>query len=136
MNRLQYLLVKLAEECSETAQRCAKALCFGIEEVQPGQPEDNRRRLEREFGEAVAVFEMLGFKIHDEDKVAKRAKVEHFMTYSRQLGTLEHPNQVRCTKATPWDGKTLPVLHEDAEFFGETSILVCPHCDLSWDVGT
>lgn len=88
MNRLQYLLAKLAEECSETTQRCTKALCFGIEEVQPGHTEDNRRRLEREFGEAVAVFEMLGFTIHEEDKVAKVAKVEHFMKYSRELGIL------------------------------------------------
>lgn len=89
MNEIEHLLTVLGEECAETIQRATKAARFGLHEVQPGQPEDNLRRLERELSEAVAVAEMLGLQIREEDKAAKREKLKKYMDFSRTLGTLE-----------------------------------------------
>ena len=89
MNDTEHLLTVLAEECSETAQRATKAIRFGLTEVQPEQSEDNRRRLEREYSEIVAVAELLGLKVREEDKAVKRAKLVKYMDYARQIGTLE-----------------------------------------------
>lgn len=47
--------------------------------------------------------------------------------------TLE--NQLRCTKEAPWDKRTLPVLHVDADFFEDSDLLVCPNCGHSWSIG-
>ncbi len=88
MNRLEHLLVILAEECSEVAQRASKAIRFGIDEVQPGQDETNARRLERELGDLMAVAEMLGLPVRESDKLAKRIKVKEYMDYARKMGTL------------------------------------------------
>lgn len=40
MNRNEYLLSLISEECAEISQRVNKALGFGFEEVQQGQPLD------------------------------------------------------------------------------------------------
>lgn len=89
MNETEHLLTVFSEECGEAAQRACKAIRFGMAEIQPGQPEHNRRRLEREYAEVVAMAELLGLRAREEDKAAKVEKVKRFMDYSRQLGTLE-----------------------------------------------
>lgn len=88
MNQTEHLLTILGEECAESAQRASKAIRFGLAEVQPGQQEDNKRRLERELAEVVALAEILGLEIREEDKRAKREKLRKFMDYSRELGKL------------------------------------------------
>jgi uncharacterized protein YbaR (Trm112 family) len=47
------------------------------------------------------------------------------------------PLETRCTKETPWDKKTLPVLHVDAKFSedSDSDILVCPNCGHAWSLG-
>jgi len=89
MNAEEHLLVVLAEECAEVAQRASKAARFGMMEIQPGQLDDNKRRLERELGDLMAVADILGLKVHDEDKAAKILKLKKFMDYSREQGKLE-----------------------------------------------
>lgn len=49
------LLTILAEECCEVAQRCTKALRFGVEEVQPGQSRTNGDRIGLEVGDFMEV---------------------------------------------------------------------------------
>lgn len=88
MNKTEYLLSKLVEECCEVGQRVCKAMTFGLSEVQPGQPDDNKRRIERELGDLMEVADQLGLVIRDEDKAAKREKMAKFMDYSRECGTL------------------------------------------------
>lgn len=93
MHEEQYLLTCLAEEGVEVAQRCTKALRFGIGEVQPGQDRDNYMRLWGEITDFQAVAEMLSEKMgrgHTvrEEIEAKKARVRQFMMYSRDLGTL------------------------------------------------
>jgi NTP pyrophosphatase (non-canonical NTP hydrolase) len=89
MNEKEHLLTVLSEECAEVAQRACKAARFGLSEIQPGQLDDNTRRLEREYAELIAVAELLGLHAREEDKAAKREKLKKFMDYSRKLGTLE-----------------------------------------------
>ncbi len=89
MNNTEYLLTTLSEECAEVAQRACKAIRFGLTEVQPGQPDNNVRRIEQELGDLMAVADLLGLRVHDEDKAAKRKKLEKYMGYSREIGTLE-----------------------------------------------
>lgn len=89
MNEQEHLLVVLAEECGEAIQEACKALRFGMGDTKPGQPDDNRRRLERELAQALAVAEMLGLQIREEDKLAKREKLYKYMDYARAKGTLE-----------------------------------------------
>lgn len=89
MNETEHLLTILGEECAEVAQRASKAARFGLAEVQPGQAEDNRRRLERELADLMATAELLGLVVREEDKVAKLEKLKKFMAYARQIGTLD-----------------------------------------------
>jgi NTP pyrophosphatase (non-canonical NTP hydrolase) len=89
MNKTEYLLTVVSEECAEVSQRACKAARFGMSEIQPGQQEDNKRRIERELADLMATAELLGLQIRDEDKVAKREKLKKYMEYSRDLGTLE-----------------------------------------------
>lgn len=95
MNRAEHLFSILAEECSEVAQRASKVNRFGVREVQPGQVLDNSDRLICEWADLQAVMEMLqaeGFvRITDLTymKASKKAKVEKFLKYSEEQGTLQ-----------------------------------------------
>ena len=93
MNKTEYLLTVLMEECAEVAQRASKAIRFTLEEIQPGMHEGyqdtNKRRLERELGDLLAVMQELGLTIHEEDVLLKLKKLDKYMDYSRKLGTLE-----------------------------------------------
>lgn len=93
MDRTEYLLTCLAEECSEVAQRCSKAIRFGLDEVQPGQDHSNAERLAQELDDLVGVAKMLraATTLRDpswRDQERKAAKVEKYAAYSRQLGRL------------------------------------------------
>lgn len=96
MNHLEYLLTVLGEECAEVIQRASKAIRFGMAEVQPGQHENNRRRLERELADVAATVELLGLEIREEDKAAKREKLTKFMAYSESAGTLTSAACSKC----------------------------------------
>jgi len=96
MNRQEHLLTILGEECVEVAQRCSKALRFGISEVQPGQDLTNASRIVSELTDLLAVLEMLSdegvLDLSSQDTreltAQKKAKVERFLEYSRACGTL------------------------------------------------
>lgn len=90
MNEQEHLLTVLSEECAEVAQRACKAARFGLSEIQPGQHEDNKRRIERELADLMATADLLGLKVRDEDKAAKTEKLKKYMGYSREMGTLSH----------------------------------------------
>jgi hypothetical protein len=96
MNRTEHLLTILGEEGVEVAQRCTKALRFSLGEIQPGQGLTNAQRIRGEYIDLLAVMRMLVEEgaiepVTDDDlpaMEAKRQKVEKFLTYSRQCGTL------------------------------------------------
>lgn len=108
VTREEHLLTALAEECAEVAHRAAKALRFGLAEVQPGEQLTNARRLRDEMLDLFAVWGMLcrdGWCLPiaplDGPAIeAKQEKVEEFLEYSRQCGTLaEEPGPLPT-----WDG--------------------------------
>lgn len=91
MDRTEHLLSIVAEEAVEVAQRATKALRFGLTEVQPGQDLTNWLRLVGEFHDLIAALEM----VHGQPLTiwrdlidAKKAKVEKYLAYSAELGTL------------------------------------------------
>ena len=88
MTREQHLLTILAEECAEVVQRATKAIRFGLTESQPGQPDDNRKRLENELGDLLGMVDMLGLTPSAERRAAKPERVEHYMKLSREQGQL------------------------------------------------
>lgn len=95
MNKTEYLIVKLIEECVEVAQRGTKALTFGLDEIQEGQTLTNRQRLLEECIDLTAILEMchdMGIMPNDVDfytKIdAKKAKVKKYMEYSKKMGCL------------------------------------------------
>jgi NTP pyrophosphatase (non-canonical NTP hydrolase) len=92
MNRVQFLLGKLAEEASEVAKRALKTQQFGMLEIMPGQPLNNAQRCHEELNDLLGIVEMLnnefdfGFR-RDEDAIAmKRRKVNRYAKLSRELG--------------------------------------------------
>ena len=89
MNATDHLLTILTEESAEVGQRSCKAIRFGMSEIQPGQQEDNQRRLEREIADLIGTARMLGLEIREEDIAAKIEKVKKYMQYARELGTLK-----------------------------------------------
>lgn len=93
MTRIEHLLVILMEECNEVSQRASKALRFTLDEVQPGQELSNEDRIWREFEDLMGVMELLKNErrhsgIQAELVSAKMSKVERFLMYSKDVGTL------------------------------------------------
>lgn len=97
MNRLQFLLNLLAEECTEVGQRASKAIRFGLNEVQKGQDLDNKERLHLELTDLVAVVLLLNNEFDfnfDFDELdwsainAKHEKIEKFYEYSKKCGMI------------------------------------------------
>lgn len=100
MTREEHLLTIIAEECVEIAKNATKALRFGLDDCEPGQPDSNARRMCLECADLQAVLEML--KAHsitlalasqsvniDECISLKKSKVERFLEYSRERGRLQ-----------------------------------------------
>lgn len=79
------------EECAETAQRISKALRFGLDEIQPGQLETNRLRIRNEYRDLTATLEMVDrflVTLSGPAMAQKKAKVEKYLKYSKQIGRL------------------------------------------------
>lgn len=89
MNHTEHLLTILGEEASEVVKDVCKAIRFGLADKEPGQGDDNKRRLEREVSQLVAVAKLLGLEIRDEDKREKLQKVRKYMEISKRNGTLK-----------------------------------------------
>lgn len=97
LTRTEYLLTKLGEECNEVGQMTSKTIIFGAGEHLPGHPRNNKERLEAEIIDFLGVVKMLqddGVIDLDRPDVldlihAKINKVEKYMKYSIELGTLE-----------------------------------------------
>lgn len=99
MTKAQHALLKLAEEATEVAGRAMKAMQFGMDEVEPGQPLTNLKRLELEVMDLHAAM----FRLHELDVLksdldnealkahilAKDSKVDRYYALSKALGQVE-----------------------------------------------
>lgn len=87
MNRLEELLIILAEECAEVQQAAIKCVRFGMDSEYCG--ETNQVQLEAELGDIMAMFKLLLQESNlSEDNIMKAAeakliKVEKFMRNGR-----------------------------------------------------
>lgn len=94
-SEVEHLLSTLAEECAEVIQRVTKAQRWGLHEVQPGQELDNEQRIRYELNDLYAVIDLLyerqGIVLSrdNEQVIAKKAKVLHFMRYAQEIGEIE-----------------------------------------------
>lgn len=97
MNRTEHLLAIVAEECAEVAQRCSKALRFGLTEIEPGQELTNAARIYQEYADLRAAVEVLhadcslmpdGLPSLGSMMDAKHRKIAKFLEYSAKQGTL------------------------------------------------
>jgi NTP pyrophosphatase (non-canonical NTP hydrolase) len=100
INETDHLLACLAEECAEVSQRVAKALRFGVNEVQPEQGLTNAERIVDELADLLAIVAMLQERdIIGRWKIAaveaKKSKVLHFMKYAASIGAME-PRAAEC----------------------------------------
>lgn len=95
MTPTQHLLLLTMEECAEVAHRCSKAIRFGLDDVEEGQELSAAQRLTAELTDLYTVILMLTeetgipIRTHPDDVRAKRAKVEKYMTLSRERGLLD-----------------------------------------------
>ena len=95
MNRTEYLLTCLAEECCEVGQRVSKILRFGAKEIQPGYASTNIERLNDELADLYGVLRMLqledcGVILHSgttDKMLEKEKKVNKYFEYSKKMGT-------------------------------------------------
>jgi len=124
MNRAEYLMVMLAEEASELAQRAAKCLRFGVSDVQEPDGKtyaSNNDRLVAEYLDVCTVMEEL-FELGtvaqpsstamDEHFARKKERIEKYAALSVELGRLEGQT-AECE-----DPPTCPVC-DTAAFTGE-----------------
>lgn len=95
MNRLEHLLTIFAEEGTEISQATSKALRFGIHEKLK-LPETNQERMQKEYNDLLAMAQMLneedlGINLYQDDELIKRKKekVERYLLYSKECGTLQ-----------------------------------------------
>lgn len=108
MKRLEHLLIILGEECSELHKEICKALRFGVFE-QRDLPTSNDQRIFKEYNDLIAVVEMVNDEVkkraweiakvtlgdrgimyvNPEFITAKKSKVEKYLRYSRECGTLQ-----------------------------------------------
>lgn len=90
MNQLQYLLVKLAEECTEGALIALKTAQLGPHETRPGQSLTNFERVPQELDDLSASIERLNSQhvfdyLPKREKLESKAQVRKYLDYSRSL---------------------------------------------------
>ena len=99
MKKSDLMILKLIEECAEVQQRACKMMQFGPEESQATAPRNlggenpptgtNRERLQNELIDLCSVAQLLGFRYPTPEEVsAKLHKIERYMEYSLECGTL------------------------------------------------
>ncbi len=111
MNRREHLLTIFAEECAEVAQRASKSKRFGDSEIQPGQLFTNGERVNVEYIELLALHDMLVAEgicppLPPEAgllsaKERKRARVEEYLAYAAECGTLAPAPPAKGAHSTP-----------------------------------
>lgn len=99
MTNTQYLLTKLAEECSEVSQMALKCQHFGLNEVQTGLSLTNKQRLHDEINDILGIISMLntecGFEFNENPVaiIQKSEKVSKYRDYSKSIGLVEDENK-------------------------------------------
>ncbi len=120
--KIEHLLTKLGEEAGEVVQSVAKSLIFGLQDHDPGDPDQtpNYEKLDREINDLVGVAWYLQHELQFTDtkielspsaQMAKWAKIDKWMLHAYEQGTLDHhpdcgvhdmlKRQCTCSTAEP-----------------------------------
>lgn len=96
MDRVQYLLSKIAEEASEISQIALKTQQFGVYEMCPDLEETNVQRINKEFNDLLGVIQLLNkelgvyeIQFNPELVEKKIEKVEKYYQYSINCGQVK-----------------------------------------------
>ena len=96
MNRVQHLLVRLAEEASELSQIALKTAQYGVHNKEPGQEATNLQKINAEFNDIIGVIRMLdqeaGLNISlDEQMISDKIdRVKYFRDISVSGGLVQN----------------------------------------------
>ena len=101
MTRNEHLLTIIMEECAEVIHRASKALRFGLTDVDINTGKTAAQSIIDEMNDLVGVYQMFTeenvtlFGAYGEERIEwlsammdKRKRVEHYLKYSAQCGTL------------------------------------------------
>ncbi len=100
MNREQYLLTKLAEECSEVTKVALKAQQFGLDGTKEDGGLTNREKLNAELQDLFSIVEMLcreikiGFEVDENALHKKMEKVNFYYQVSVDAGKVTNDSTV------------------------------------------
>lgn len=88
MDRLEYLLGKLSQECSELAQAASKAQEFGLDSYHPDTGKTNIEAIREEYNDIFAVVRLLSnefepINIDINRVIAKENRVNNIQQYLR-----------------------------------------------------
>ena len=96
LNKGQFLLLKLMEECAEVSQEASKCIQFGLYETYVEVGISNKERLERELNDLQAIIEIIKEQLcvdsnfsKLEDVEDKKEKLNKYLKYSHQLGCVD-----------------------------------------------
>lgn len=95
MTTKEYLMICLIEEGGEVIQRVSKALRFGFQEIQKGQPLDNTQRIVYELHDLMIILELLDKELKCDPILAlhyaekKKEKIKKYLAYSKELGIVK-----------------------------------------------
>lgn len=94
MNRVEYLMICLAEELGEVQKEALKCLRFTLDKKENEESKSNFDRLQMEWSEVVAIVEMLneeGIKIRTTAATieSKKIRTEHYYELSKSFGVVK-----------------------------------------------
>lgn len=99
MNKQEYLLNQLSQECIEVAKEISKALEFGLDDFDPNESvtRTNQWKIERELCDVLATLKMVikneildYTPIYDEARQGRKIdKIIKYMEYLRKVGALK-----------------------------------------------
>lgn len=109
MNRIQFLVNKLVQECSELTKDATKMSMFGVNSYDPNDPlrKPNIDLVVEEFLDVMSAFEMLVDELGCKDQIQllqdqavardfialKKMKTEHYYSVCLQLGSVKEDDQ-------------------------------------------
>ena len=97
LDKEQFLLLKLMEECAEVSKEASKCIQFGLEEIYEPLGISNKERLTNEIKDLLCILKLLQSHfevrsvvgVHKEDFLNKKQKLNTYLKHSHALNKIE-----------------------------------------------